>query len=129
MLIVRHLGTPNSDFNGCHCMRDPVLYRSMIYLFLFVVSTLWSSQISSIGCVFRLPFEKNRIYSFAFEDLFRAMFALIVWKGENLVNVYSLKRITSPRKELFQYKVGELVKAKFGSKEYEATILAILGTE
>ena len=20
MLIVRHLGTPNSDFNGCHCM-------------------------------------------------------------------------------------------------------------
>ena len=29
MLIVRHLGTPNSDFNGCHCMRDPVLYRSM----------------------------------------------------------------------------------------------------
>ena len=30
MLIVRHLGTPNSDFNGCHCMRDPVLYRSML---------------------------------------------------------------------------------------------------
>ena len=30
MLIVRHLGTPNSDFNGCHCMRDPVLYRSMV---------------------------------------------------------------------------------------------------
>ena len=30
MLIVRHLGTPNSDFNECHCMRDPVLYRSMI---------------------------------------------------------------------------------------------------
>ena len=30
MLIVRHLSTPNSDFNGCHCMRDPVLYRSMI---------------------------------------------------------------------------------------------------
>ena len=29
MLIVRHLGTPNSDFNGCHCTRDPVLYRSM----------------------------------------------------------------------------------------------------
>ena len=29
MLIVRHLGTPNSDFNGCHCMRGPVLYRSM----------------------------------------------------------------------------------------------------
>ena len=29
MLIVRHLGTPNSDFNGCDCMRDPVLYRSM----------------------------------------------------------------------------------------------------
>ena len=29
MLIVRHLGTPNSGFNGCHCMRDPVLYRSM----------------------------------------------------------------------------------------------------
>ena len=29
MLIVRHLGTPDSDFNGCHCMRDPVLYRSM----------------------------------------------------------------------------------------------------
>ena len=29
MLIVGHLGTPNSDFNGCHCMRDPVLYRSM----------------------------------------------------------------------------------------------------
>ena len=26
----RHLGTPNSDFNGCHCMRDPVLYRSMV---------------------------------------------------------------------------------------------------
>ena len=25
-MIVRHLGTPNSDFNGCHCMRDPVLY-------------------------------------------------------------------------------------------------------
>ena len=32
MLIVRHLGTPNSDFNGCHCMRDPVLYRSMVYI-------------------------------------------------------------------------------------------------
>ena len=30
MLIVRHLGTPNSGFNGCHCMRDPVLYRSMV---------------------------------------------------------------------------------------------------
>ena len=30
MLIVRHLGTPNSGFNGCHCMRDPVLYRSML---------------------------------------------------------------------------------------------------
>ena len=30
MLIARHLGTPNSDFNGCHCMRDPVLYRSML---------------------------------------------------------------------------------------------------
>ena len=30
MLIVRHLGTPNSDFNGFHCMRDPVLYRSMV---------------------------------------------------------------------------------------------------
>ena len=30
MLIVRHLGTPNSDFNGCHRMRDPVLYRSII---------------------------------------------------------------------------------------------------
>ena len=29
MLIVRHFGTPNSGFNGCHCMRDPVLYRSM----------------------------------------------------------------------------------------------------
>ena len=29
MLIVRDLGTPNSDFSGCHCMRDPVLYRSM----------------------------------------------------------------------------------------------------
>ena len=29
MLIVRHLGTPNSDFNGCHWMHDPVLYRSM----------------------------------------------------------------------------------------------------
>ena len=29
ILIVRHLGTPNSGFNGCHCMRDPVLYRSM----------------------------------------------------------------------------------------------------
>ena len=29
MLIVRHLGTPNSGFNGCHCIRDPVLYRSM----------------------------------------------------------------------------------------------------
>ena len=29
MLIVRNLGTPNSDFNGCHCMRDPVLYRPM----------------------------------------------------------------------------------------------------
>ena len=57
------------------------------------------------------------------------MFALIQWKGENLVNLFSLKRITSPRKELFQYKVGKLVKAKFGSKEYEATILAISGTE
>ena len=32
MLIVRHLGTPNSGFNGCHCMRDPVLYRSMVAL-------------------------------------------------------------------------------------------------
>ena len=32
MLIVRHLGTPNSDFNGCHCMRDPVLYRSMVQI-------------------------------------------------------------------------------------------------
>ena len=32
MLIVRHLGTPNSDFSGCHCMRDPVLYRSMVIL-------------------------------------------------------------------------------------------------
>ena len=31
MLIVRHLGTPNSDFNGCHCMRDPELYRSMVH--------------------------------------------------------------------------------------------------
>ena len=31
MLIVRHLGTPNSDFNGCHCMRDPVSYRSMVW--------------------------------------------------------------------------------------------------
>ena len=30
MLIVRHLGTPNSGFSGCHCMRDPVLYRSMV---------------------------------------------------------------------------------------------------
>ena len=30
MLIVCHLGTPNSDFNGCHCMCDPVLYRSML---------------------------------------------------------------------------------------------------
>ena len=29
IMIARHLGTPNSDFNGCHCMRDPVLYRSM----------------------------------------------------------------------------------------------------
>ena len=30
MLIVRHLGAPNSDFNGYHCMRDPVLCRSMV---------------------------------------------------------------------------------------------------
>ena len=30
MLIARHLDTPNSDFNGCHCMRDSVLYRSMV---------------------------------------------------------------------------------------------------
>ena len=29
MLIVRHLGTSNSDFNECHCMRGPVLHRSM----------------------------------------------------------------------------------------------------
>ena len=29
MLIVRPLGTPNSDFNRCHCICDPVLYRTM----------------------------------------------------------------------------------------------------
>ena len=34
MLIVRHLGTPNSDFNGCHCVRDPVLYRSMVVILI-----------------------------------------------------------------------------------------------
>ena len=45
MLIVRHLGTPNSGFNGCHCMRDPVLYRSMVQpqevAFLSTVSVLF----------------------------------------------------------------------------------------
>ena len=37
MLIVRHLGTPNSDFNGCHCMRDPVLYTDQWFQFLVEV--------------------------------------------------------------------------------------------
>ena len=47
MLIVRHLGTPNSDFSGCHCMHDPVLYRSMVpnYLCIFQNSFL-SAKIS-----------------------------------------------------------------------------------
>ena len=48
MLIVRHLGTPNSGFNGCHCMRDPVLYRSMGVTHLKIQSRSQSPQ-SSVG--------------------------------------------------------------------------------
>ena len=55
------------------------------------------------------------------------MYALIEWKGENLVNVYSLSRIISPRKEFADYNVGETVRAKFGAKTYEAIILEISG--
>ena len=42
MLIVRHLGTPNSGFNGCHCMRDPVLYRSMVTM---AKQLVWRSKL------------------------------------------------------------------------------------
>jgi sRNA-binding protein len=55
------------------------------------------------------------------------MHALVEWKSEDLVNMYSLTRIISPRKELSDYFVGETVRAKFGSQIYEATILEILG--
>lgn len=55
------------------------------------------------------------------------MYALIEWKDENLVNVYSLTRIISPRKEINEYKVGDNVKANFGGKVYEAIILNISG--
>ena len=50
MLIVGHLGTPNSDFNGCHCMRDPVLYRSMVktYQVQFSVDGGWWTTVSQV---------------------------------------------------------------------------------
>lgn len=55
------------------------------------------------------------------------MYGLLEWKNEGLVNVYSLSRILSPRKELQEYEVDEVVKAKFGNQVYEVTILQISG--
>ena len=47
MLIVRHLGTPNSDFNGCHCVRDPVLYRSMLSSLRQTETLMWGTLVIS----------------------------------------------------------------------------------
>ena len=81
-------------------------------------------------------FEFFFIFSFCGDDHFlghknivcsQKMYSLIEWKGENLVNVYALSRILSPRKELCDYKVRDVVKAKFGNGVYEATILELSG--
>ena len=54
MLIVRHLGTPNSDFNGCQCMRDPVLYRSMSYEQLKTYFQASSQEICASFIIFHI---------------------------------------------------------------------------
>ena len=62
MLIVRHLGTPNSGFNGCHCMRDPVLYRSMVYMQCQILTRNFRNNLLlECVCTVSVSFTKLRI--------------------------------------------------------------------
>lgn len=48
------------------------------------------------------------------------MFALIEWKGEGLVNVYSFSRILSPQKKIAQIQGGGYCKGKIWDESLRA---------
>lgn len=55
------------------------------------------------------------------------MYATVEWILEGLFSVVSLITITEPRKPLDEYKVEDMVKAKFRGTVYPARIVQLSG--
>lgn len=55
------------------------------------------------------------------------MYATVEWIGEDLFSVISLSTITDPRRPFDEYRLTDIVKAKYQGKIYEARIAELSG--